>query len=717
MSQELKVSTASQKVLGIGFYSPSDGVTPVTPPADLTGYNASNKRAKFVKADGSMVDLASYTLSTLSNFEGQATLTLANNTTDTNTLGDAKIIIEDHATHCPIVISLQVVSAQYWDAKYGTGNFSADAKVVSDKTGYALVSTGLDAVTAFGTGSAMKAVKDKTDNLPASPAAVGSAMTLADASIKAATFDGTGAFPLAAVDSGTTQIARRGSTEINITTLNTNLTTLLSDTANILVDTGLIKGYTDGAEAAITTVEGKIDTIDTNVDTIKTHSTAINGKLPTAAYLTGTTEADGTISAHDLNDIGMEIMSHSGIFGPGNNQIVLTIRTTTGTTIPECEVWVGVSNDPSTSIVQPAFTSSRGTVAFMLEHLTGTDYYYVFCRKTGYGFNMTSPANRFQPTALVEAFTFDIGAVATLGSTSYTSDSFITRALAKIREQVDEPALNAKYSDTTLIALMEQKYPEILGEINRNSQTPVVARTTVTYDGTTEDYMLPSTIGTIVAIYTLESTGYKTFYESMGQYNTAGRGIWLEGNNLHVQSGILNTNTVITIESLPSGIARLCNGTCTIASDGLSATLPVSALVGTRDLHEEAYNGSVFRLLRSTESAYDTIQDRLITSYDALTRVATFDKALSPIPLSGTTYFEIAPHMMYSLDMVIATYVAARISATEGNMERSNALMASYRQTLRHLRLSAFYSNLMEAAKQKGDSFDQRRYRQRSRYT
>lgn len=54
------------------------------------------------------------------------------------------------------------------------------------------------------------AIKAKTDTIPASPAAVGSAMTLADDAITAAKYDESTAFPLKAADSGSTYIGRTG---------------------------------------------------------------------------------------------------------------------------------------------------------------------------------------------------------------------------------------------------------------------------------------------------------------------------------------------------------------------------------------------------------------------------------------------------------------------------------------------------------------------------
>ena len=63
------------------------------------------------------------------------------------------------------------------------------------------------------------AIKAKTDNLPASPAAVGSAMTLADDAITAGKFDESTAFPLKSADSAATQVARTGADGDTLETL------------------------------------------------------------------------------------------------------------------------------------------------------------------------------------------------------------------------------------------------------------------------------------------------------------------------------------------------------------------------------------------------------------------------------------------------------------------------------------------------------------------
>jgi len=65
----------------------------------------------------------------------------------------------------------------------------------------------------------LAAIKAKTDNIPASPAAVGSEMALANDAITSAKFDESTAFPVKSADSGATQIARVGADGDTLETL------------------------------------------------------------------------------------------------------------------------------------------------------------------------------------------------------------------------------------------------------------------------------------------------------------------------------------------------------------------------------------------------------------------------------------------------------------------------------------------------------------------
>lgn len=152
-----------------------------------------------------------------------------------------------------------------------------------------------------------------------------------------------------------------------------------------------------------------------------------------------------------------------------------------------------------------------------------------------------------------------------------------------------------------------------------------------------------------------------------------------------------------------------------ISADGLTVTLGATPHVGTLDTHDEAYAGSVLRILGvdGTTVTGNYMQEANITAYDNTTRQATLSVALDPIPTTddGYIYYEIAPAIHKGMDTVVALYAAYRIASIEGNAKRAKGILDAYRNELRNVRLTAYYSNLPEAPRMTRDSFDNSRFR------
>lgn len=458
--------------------------------------------------------------------------------------------------------------------------------------------------------------------VPASPAEVGSAMTLSDDAITAAKYDEATAFPVKSDDTGTTQIARVGA---------------------------------DG------------DTLETLSDEI------------------------GIIGA-----------------GAGDFEITITIRTTAGAVISGVSVWVNSTNARSGSVAGTKVTDTNGEVKFDLDYTT----YYIFCKLSGYTFASAS----FTAAAGNVTFIKDIATVVSAGSSAFYSDSFLSRAIVDVRESNDEPQSNAKYTDARIIEHLEKAYILVLNEINRNSRTPAVAKIVKTIVSGTLAYALPHTVGSIHGIYVAGDSGGKLFLDSRSKFNPYGRRIWVEHQTLYIQTtDIFGIGEDITIEYVPAGIARLHNGTYTVNSDGDVVTFGATPNAGTLDTHHEAYAGSVFRSLGADGSTVtgNYLQERVITAYDETTREATLDAPLSPVPTTddGSLYYEIAPTIHKGMDTVVALFAGYRIMSNEGNAKRASSILKNYRNEIRNVRLTAYYSNLPEAPRDRSDSLDNRRYR------
>ena len=399
---------------------------------------------------------------------------------------------------------------------------------------------------------------------------------------------------------------------------------------------------------------------------------------------------------------------YTSSFAPGDYEVTLTLRTTGGTPISGVSVWLNSTNTRSGSVAGTKITDTNGQVVFNLEYAT----YYMFCHLSGYTFASAS----FTSAAGSVAFTKDIGAATSSGSSSFYADSFLSRAIVDARESTDEPQNNAKYTDARIIEHLEKSYILVLNELNRNSRTPAVAKITKTIASGTLTYPLPHTIGSIHGIYKAGDTGSKVFYDSRSKFNCFGRGIWLENQTLYIQSvDMIGVGEEITIEYIPSGIARLHNGVCTLNAAGTIVTFGATPNAGTLDTHHEAYAGSVFRSLGvdGTTVVGNYLQERVITAYDETTRQATLDSALSPIPTTnnGYIYYEIAPCISKGMDTIVALLAAYRLTAS--NPKRAASILVNYRNEIRNVRLTAYYSNLPEAPLDRSDSFDNKRYNRR----
>jgi len=394
----------------------------------------------------------------------------------------------------------------------------------------------------------------------------------------------------------------------------------------------------------------------------------------------------------------------ANLLGPGDYTVTLTIRTVNGTPVPGVSVWLNTSNDRTTSVVGSRTTDVNGEVEFQLDYTT----YYIFCNLSGYTFASAS----FTASAGNVSFTKDIATVASAGSNAFYSDSFLSRAIVDVRESTDEPAQIAKYTDARIIEHLEKSYILVLNEINRNSRTPAVAKIKKTITSGITAYILPHTVGSVYGIYKSDDDGGKVFFDSRSKHNTFGRGMWLENQTLHIQTtGMYGLGTELTIEYIPSGIARLHNGICTLNADGTVATFGATPNAGTLDTHHEAYAGSILRILGSSGTG-SYLQERVITAYDETTREATLDVPLDPIP-TGTIYYEIAPAISKGMDTVVALYAAYKLVINEGNTKRAAGILRSYRNEIRNVRLTAYYSLMPTSVIDRSDNPNNRRYNMR----
>jgi len=389
--------------------------------------------------------------------------------------------------------------------------------------------------------------------------------------------------------------------------------------------------------------------------------------------------------------------------GGGDHTVTLTIRTTAGAVLAGVRVWLSADGDRENPATAAKVTNDAGVVTFLCDYSV---LYYIHCHLSGYSFASAS----FTPAAGSVAFTKDIGTSATAsGSASDYAESFLVKMIEQVRQWTGEPQINKKYSDAWIIERAENTYCLALGEKQRMEQDPIVARIPLTLDGS-ELYVLPGTIGPIQAVYYAGEYGSKIFYKRSGSYCIEGKGVWVEGNMLKFQDGMLAIGESATVEAWPTGLARLHCGTCTINAAGDEVTFGATPYLGTLDRQISAYLGSVLRIFNVTGASPtgNYVQERVISAYAVTTRVATLELAFSPIPAAGAggyIFYEIAPAIPIGLDSIIGLRVAWEINSVEGQVKKAQGCLTSYQQNLRHLRLNTFCSQLQTAGQLDADTF------------
>jgi hypothetical protein len=449
---------------------------------------------------------------------------------------------------------------------------------------------------------------------------------------------------------------------------------------------------------------------------------AYRGNFPTAMTTPGDYTAhfwDSAIStqavfAQDLYwDGTQEVSTHDAIgeigLGQGDHAVTLTIRTTGGVALPAARIWLSTDNDRDNAVTGELVTDDSGQVVFYCDY--GTTY-YIHGHLAGYRFAVAS----FTPQSGSVSFTKDIASTfLASGSESDYADSMLVRFLQAARRWTDEPKINKKYSDDWLIARAENNYGLVLAEKNRQLQDPVVARIALSMATGVTDYVIPSTMGPVQSVFHLDSEWQvRFFYERRSSHNELGKGVWVEGNMVRLQTTFHAIGSTIYVDCIPNGAARLHCGTCTINVAGDEVTFGTTPYLGTLDRAINAYAGSVLRIFNVTGTTVtgNYIQERVISSYDVATRKATLAVALDPVPTTddGYIFYEVAPQIPITFDAILAMKVAWEINAVEGQVKKAAGCQAMYNANLRQLRLEDFARQLQSAGRVDSDTFQNPQY-------
>lgn len=234
----------------------------------------------------------------------------------------------------------------------------------------------------------------------------------------------------------------------------------------------------------------------------------------------------------------------------------------------------------------------------------------------------------------------------------HSTNSFIYTVIERIRGYLDDPDLDAKYSDDFLLRhIVMPSMSNVLSRINNSLSNPVVSRLRLSLVADQQYYQLPPTVGEIwnVCVYD-ESTGeISQDFVPRGHWNPRGVNWAIEGNQLSVKP-IPKEAKDIDVFYTHTGDLLLHYGTTTSgfelggsSEDELKVlSLDVSPTIGAIDKRPNAYAGSMLRVLSGNVIEELVIESSSSDSNSSEIKVTTRTPAVYHDADSTITY-EIAP--------------------------------------------------------------------------
>jgi hypothetical protein len=275
-------------------------------------------------------------------------------------------------------------------------------------------------------------------------------------------------------------------------------------------------------------------------------------------------------------------------------------------------------------------------------------------------------------------------------------------AIERIRGFLDDPDLEAKYSDDYIVRhIISPAFASVLSRVNNSASNPVIHKIDFPLVANQQDYQLPPAVGEVLRLCISDELG-RVLQEALP------RGFWnLRGPNWQIQGNIISfiphppeSYANMELWYIPSGDYKPVYSTGGVASfflatDKLSATITTStaATLGDWDRRPSAYVGQMMRLLPST----GVVEERLISGWDyvgANVWTVTFRKAFtSATGNANLPAFEIAPEGSENLFEAVAAAGALKLASYRKlSGEHFGMVQAAYRDAMKTL--MDHYSNM-----------------------
>lgn len=235
-----------------------------------------------------------------------------------------------------------------------------------------------------------------------------------------------------------------------------------------------------------------------------------------------------------------------------------------------------------------------------------------------------------------------------MGTNVHDGGSFLRIVIDRIRGYLDDPDLDAKYSDDFIVRhVIGPCLADVVSRLNMNWDNPVLVRHVADLQKDCVYYQLPPSIGEIHRICTLdEQHNVVDDWKPRGEWNPRGP-LWsIEGNLLSFRPKI-REDVCLEIFYVPTGDVSPHMGTGTWDADNKQFTFGSTPTLGQIDRRPNAYAGQIIRIL-----ADSYVEERVIGVHDVVHGVVKPRYAFHHE--SGDYAYEIAPIGAQSLYEAIA---------------------------------------------------------------
>jgi len=270
------------------------------------------------------------------------------------------------------------------------------------------------------------------------------------------------------------------------------------------------------------------------------------------------------------------------------------------------------------------------------------------------------------------------------GGGTLSGVGFLSECVSLIRKATDEPDTLPKYTDDDLIEYIHSAFDQVLASINVETDHPILTRYDVSVVSGTQDYLLPCNVAEVWRVAKIDSDTGVPLWEvwPTNEYTFRGDGWTIEGNILRFHNLKLTAET-FEILYVAAGDVSIHTATAEAGAEG-SITFAASPTDGSLDIRPNAYNGYMVRTLSGTGAG----QERIVSTYDSATRVATVRPNWTTTP-DNTTVYDVLPQCLLSriVKHVVALYASIDVIGNEAKSTRRKELELQLQRKMTALKL------------------------------